>query len=165
MAHQDAAVRRADDACRAHIHFLALGQHHPSREPQERRGKKDPERDHGAVEAGAEDGDDDDGDHDAGNGHHGFHDAHDHPVPPAAAIADVEPERHAEEDGYRSRLRCRDQGDAAADYQPAENVPTEVVRAEPVLCGGALQGMDEILLERIIGIDPACSERENDQDQ
>ena len=83
------------------------------------------------LKPGAEHGDQQDGEQHRRKRHPDVDDARDDAVDPAAEIAGDQPEHRADQAGGDRRGEGHDEGDAAAEDQPRQQIAAEAVGAEP----------------------------------
>ena len=81
----------------------------------------------------AGDGQREDGAHDEREGEQRIDDTHEHVVPHAPEVAGDQSDRDADGDREERGDRCHDQHRRRSREDPGEHIPTEIVRAEPVL--------------------------------
>ena len=130
VAGEDLPVGAAQRARRLHELALAHREHHPAHQPRVDGEAHDGDGDHGVAEPGAQPGHDGDGEEDEGEGHQDIGEPHDEGLDPATVVAGEEPEAHAHQHRRRRGADPREQRDARAPDETAEEIAAELVGAE-----------------------------------
>ena len=158
MEETDARRRRADGVGGEHVLLLALGQDAGSGEPRDQREAHQRRRHTGVVDPlSQEDGD--------GQGEQQAREGQDRVEQPAQDRVDLPapetchpPKPGAEEPGNDCRRQAGRQRQAGPEQASRQDVPAELVRAEPEARTGRQKLLAAVLAIGLVGADPRCQE-------